>query len=257
MSKIQLGLISLLLAFTAGVVISPATAMAGCRWDRTSKSLYEDIDSAKDECIAEDPKKESAYELTKNAQWLDNGTAITSATSADTSGELLLENVLNGAAILCSALFGGTVGPSGAYEVTKVFNLSGVEIKELEGSGIKCTSIKLCEAGDAELWPLNLPFKASLNLGTEVSSFFLVAEPNGSSLLPGYRVLCLVLGVGIEESCEAGAGSNSEVLNAASDVEIVGVVGPLATCGGSAEAGLIENSEVISLSAGGTLSVSE
>jgi len=198
----------------------------------------------------------SAFALTfALAEWLKNGAALTMTESATTEGELLFENVLNSGAILCSGLFEGNVGINGADEVTKVFNLSGTEIKELDESGatggVSCTGEKICENG-SEIWPVGLPFKTSLELDTETGKFYDLI------LKAAYAILCLFLGASIEELCLAFEGSFGEVINGATDVEALGKVEPNGTCNGNAEDGLIEvqGTNLTSLLSG-TLAASE
>jgi len=57
------------------------------------------------------------------ALWLLNGIDITSAVLVDSEGELTLTNLLNGAAVLCSGLFEGTVEPESLDLVTMVYDL--------------------------------------------------------------------------------------------------------------------------------------
>jgi hypothetical protein len=200
------------------------------------------------------------------AKWLKNGVAITTTVSTNTEGELLFENLLAVAAILCSGLFEGTVGANGVDEITKVFSLVPKEIKELheEGAteGIVCVPDegKICEEG-SEIWPINLPWKTQLDLDTVAPElFFDLLLENNNKLFPGYFILCLFLGASITELCEAVAGTFGELSNAATDVEGLGALSPESTCNGDTEEGLIENNSAdVGLIAllEGTLQVSE
>jgi len=207
------------------------------------------------------------------AKWLKNGVAITTTESANTEGELLFLNLLNGAELLCSGLFEGTVGANGVDEVTAVFALGAtsptLELDEKGENGILCTALKTCEkpaAGeDTEIWPVNLPFKTQLDLDKqEPTLFFDLAIGNGLGAgkeFPAYLILCLVFLVNVEELCESLIGTFGEVSNAATDVEPLGPLVPEGTCNGNAEDGEIENNvnnvALISLLNGGTLAVSE
>jgi len=210
-----------------------------------------------------------ALEFT-TGQWLVNNARITANQSADTEGELLFENLLNTADILCSGLFEGTIGANGVDEVTKVFSLepNQKEIPELDpaeaGTGIKCTAVKLCEP-NPEIWPVNLPFKTQLDLDTTEEKWFDLilkgGKPGEGLEFPAYTILCKVLGVNVEELCEAVEGFGELSNNAAmTDVESLGAITPEGLCNGNAEDGLIENNaENVALITvlSGTLQVSE
>lgn len=196
----------------------------------------------------------SAFALSfENSKWLLNGGQITSNQSASAEGEMLFENVLNGGAVLCSGLLEGTVGTEGKDEVTKVFNLSGTEIPELDAAsstgGISCVGVKTCETG-SEVWPVGLPFKGQLKLDTETGLFVHAAGA-------GVAVLCLFLGGSIEELCVAAEGAAAEIANGATDVELLGSVEHKTTCNGNTEDGLVTVDAALGSTLTGTLSVSE
>jgi hypothetical protein len=203
----------------------------------------------------------SAFALTFTAaKFLVNGAGFAGALAVETEGELLFENVLSGGGILCSGKFVGTVEENGTTTVTKVLNLAGTEILEKDptASGIVCTVEKTCEGTDPEINPVNLPFVANLDLDTEDLKFYLLILRNANGLLPGYAILCLVLGININELCEAAFESFGETFNSATDVEALGAISPLGECGGNLEDGLIEvEFSLTILTGGGTLSVSE
>ena len=217
----------------------------------------------------------SAFGLTFTlAEWLDNAKTLTALTSAVIEGELLFENLLNLARLLCSGIFIGSVGPNGEDEVTELQSLGKVPIpvldEELAKEGLKCTGLNNCEAADAEVWPVNLPWLTELMLDSEEPPlFFDLVIGNvvgGVTLFPGYLILCLFLGVDLMELCEVVAESFGEVSNGATDVETVGAVSPESTClnvkneGGNLEEGLLENNTenlaLIFLLSGAALSVS-
>ena len=208
----------------------------------------------------------SAFALTfELANWLENGALVAANKAATTEGELLFENVLNSAAFLCSGKFDGTVGANGDEEITEILNLSGVKIAELDEAGatggFACTNLKLCTS--SEIWPVNLPFKSELMLDTEGGFYDLILK-NAAGRLPAYFLLCTVLGIDATELCEMAEGAFGafgEVSNAAADVETLGALSPLGTCGGNAEDALTENNAenvaLISLNSGATLAASE
>ena len=216
----------------------------------------------------------SAFGLTFTlAEWLDNAKTLTALTSAVIEGELLFENLLNLARLLCSGIFIGSVGPNGEDEFTEVQSLGKVKIPELDeenaSGGLKCTGLNNCEAADPEIWPVNLPWLTELVLDGTEEKFFDLSIGNvvgGVTLFPGYLILCLFLGVDLLELCELVAGSFGEVSNAATDVETLGAVSPESSClnvkneGANLEEGLLENNAenpaLIFLLSGDTLSVS-
>jgi hypothetical protein len=205
--------------------------------------------------------------VTLLAEWLVGGKSIGAAVATNTEGELLFENAKSKGGLLCSGLFEGTIGPSGEDEVTMVWGLISPQklIEELEGSGavegISCVSTgQICE-NESEIWPQNLPFKSLLVLDETTELFLDYLLPNANGKLPGYFILCLFLGASITELCEAAANTFGEVANAATDVETLGALNPLATCKGETGTGLIENNAgdiaLIAAADGETLAVSE
>jgi hypothetical protein len=135
------------------------------------------------------------------AEWAKNGAAVTGSLATSTEGELTLEDTGapgGGAAVLCSLLLVGNVNTAGKGEITEVQNLSKEKITELTGTGLQCTSVKTCaaatELSPIEVWPIGLPWKTLLEL-TEAEGFVDKVEN------AGYDLLCLVLGVMVEDSC--------------------------------------------------------
>ncbi len=190
------------------------------------------------------------------AQWLAGGNLILEALLSDAVGSLLFEDLLTGAAFLCSGLFEGTVGPESADEITMVFSLSGVLPPELDEStameGIVCTEgLVLCSK--AEIWPLKLPWLTEVELDVETGLFYELTT--GAE----YNLLCEVLGMDKVELCVAVAGTAGELLNVTGGVEAMGVAEPESTCSGEAEMGLVEadSGNLITLTNGEALTVSE
>jgi hypothetical protein len=211
----------------------------------------------------------SAFALTfALANWLENGNIITVEKLVETEGELLFENLSNGAAFLCSGIFDGSVGNDGIDEVTELLTLGKVAVPELDpgvsGTGIACTVENLCVL--AEIWAVNLPYSTELMLDTENSLFYDLGLPNSHGLLPGYFVLCEVGGIDFTELCvtlEGVDGLYQEKSNntTAGDVETLGAFVPEADCGSGTENGLVENNAqniaLILLTNGMPLAVSE
>jgi hypothetical protein len=264
MTSLRLSVMSLLVTclattLAAGVTASPAAAELCLEIGVLDYMLVKVVNN-KVVCEELLSVADGVAKLWVLAQWLRNGAAITASTAVDATGEEKFENTENGAAFRCSALLEGTVGPSGAYEITKIFSLSGTEIKELDESGatggLTCTTTKLCET--AETWPVNLPYKIPLYRDGEGSGFGTVAEPNGTGGLPAYSISCKVLGIKVHELCEDAEESFGEVSNVASGVETVGSTKPPGKCGEKAGIALqtFEAGNIIKLVSGETLSTS-
>jgi hypothetical protein len=195
----------------------------------------------------------SASALTfEKAHFLINNAEAPANTPYDDTTEFLIENVLNGASFICSVLFEGTVGPGGTGSITKIFNLAGVESKELTATGVACSQEKTCEKAEAS--PDGLPFKIEARKDPEDGKFYVF-------YFIKYEFACTVLGIKIEELCEpptgSAAGVGGEVTNLATDFEANSSTEPLFTCNGNTE----ENTIIfipgnLTSSTSGSLSVS-
>jgi hypothetical protein len=195
---------------------------------------------------------------TEPGKWLFNGAEVTSSLAFTVESELLLENVLNSGAVLCSVIFAGKIGPGGESEITKILNLSGVELTELDpgvvGTGIKCTGEKLCNS-NSEIWPGWLVWLWYLVWDPVLLSWRWVAVIHELHL-PWFYIHCVSL-ISVNELCTVAAESSIELLNSVSDVEGSGALTPLGECGGSSEDELIEvEALLITTPEGGTLSAS-
>lgn len=151
------------------------------------------------------------------AQWLVGGALVHEALAAVTEGELLLENTKKGA-VLCSGILVGTIGPESSGSITEVQTLSKVKVEtELKGTGLLCTAEKTCEpaseASPIEVWPDALPWSVEVELElTAGTAWVLIFKA-------GWDLLCLVLGIMVEELCTAAEGAGVQVVNGATDVE--------------------------------------
>lgn len=140
------------------------------------------------------------------SEWLLNGEAIVTPTTAVTTGELLLEdmNALIKVDILCSGTFDGTVGPGTADTITKVLNSAGAEETATNLAGkvepsIDCTvsnagSCTSPKAGELiNVFPINLPWVTALSLnGTQWVDTIESGKENAEKKLtePGYEITC-------------------------------------------------------------------
>jgi len=185
------------------------------------------------------------------ALWLLDGADVISPVLVDSLGELLLENLLNGAAIECSGLFEGFVEAESLDLVTIVYDLSGTLWEELVGSGVACSSEKLCTEGRGKAWPIKLPWETEVERDPENGLFYEL------TLGAEWHLECTVLGIKAEELCTLPVGS-VEILNVVGGVEAMGPVEPEAECNGNPEEGLVEflPGNLTTDVAGGTMSVS-
>src|SRR5882762_5285655 len=165
------------------------------------------------------------------ALWLLNGIDITSAVLVDSEGELTLTNLLNGAAVLCSGLFEGTVEPESLDLVTMVYDLLSNLIEELVGLAVECTSDNICAANTALAWPIGLPWLTEVEQDNDGTFWELTFGA-------AWHLECTVLGIKVEELCELPEGE-IEVLNVTGGVEAMGEVPQENTCNGNANEGSI------------------
>jgi hypothetical protein len=194
----------------------------------------------------------ASAEVTLLAEWLKNGTPVTTELAVETSGEILLADTntpFGSAALLCSGIFVGTVGPNGADLITKVLSLAGVEITELVGSGLACSGETLCSSG--EVWILGLPWDTLLILMEDGSFLDLI-------LGAIYHSLCSAV-FSFEDECTA-AETGFKVENGVSDVlsSTLEAASPNATCtqGGAGSGVNQSEGSLTSLVNGETLQVS-
>jgi hypothetical protein len=181
-------------------------------------------------------------------EWLANGAAISTALTANTEGELLLEDTSLGLDVNCSGKFEGTVGPGAADEITKVV--------DLEGKNPLHCSAASCEGGLATVTPVHLPWKTKVVLSGEK---FLDELGPGTGGEPGYKVSgCKILG--IETTDECTGKTDSELTNGTGDVNGTfsenEAITPRGNCTfGGEKKGLVVGTGLTSVS-GVTLSVS-
>lgn len=199
-------------------------------------------------------------------EWLDNGEALTSAHSTESSGELEFTDtkaMVGEAAILCSEIYAGNVTGPGTTEAeyTTLLNLAKETIGALGGLGLKCLGVKLCEAEGAEEWVVLLPIAAHLLLDMGGTIELL------HYLRPRFEFTCLVLGMTLTDECSAGGTEElltGRLANVTGGVEVSFSKsiseeegGELETCSlGGAKTGIITGKLLTTLTEGGTLSVS-
>jgi hypothetical protein len=153
----------------------------------------------------------ASAEATLLAEWLINGASVTALTSTtNTVEEILLEDLGNkGGAICLSIVFDGSIGANGEFETTELLSLTGTAITLASPVLCEKDTGSVCEESttDIEIAPDGLPWHGVMFLD-ETSGKFLATITSKVA----YSVLCLILGVKIEDSCNV-AGGTLEVLN--------------------------------------------
>jgi hypothetical protein len=181
------------------------------------------------------------------ADWLIKAAQVPVGTepATVTEGEFTVEDnkvpIIGKSALLCSLILDGTItSENGLAWVLKVLSLAGVEIKELEGTGMLCSAVTGCEAASEsspiEVWPLGLPWhlEAILKAGTPEDFLIII-------LAWGIHMLCLILATNQEDEC-LGENQSFLVENDAGGfilAEAGATLEPLATCSkGGANSGV-------------------
>jgi hypothetical protein len=197
-------------------------------------------------------------------KFLVNGLVPNAAVAANTEGELLFESLKTAnATFLCSGIFDGIIAAGGElYEVTKVLNLAGVEVPESDSvAQIVCEPDPGSICSHAAVSPVGLPWDSDVDLVTE-TDFLLLALANAAGLLPGYFLLCEVIGIDATELCELLPETAQLVENGATDVVFPVGTSPTpdghCTSDSAAEesAGLVVD-EALMFVSGSTLAISE
>jgi len=149
------------------------------------------------------------------ALWLVNGEEVLTELLTEVTGELLLEDTALKAAVVCSGILDGWVGPESLDYVSEVLSLNGgVVTQSLGATPILC----LAEAGCAStgetpnVWPVDLPWETEVELIEETEPVFV-----GFAVLllntPGWEVECTILGVKSSDECKGPEGVAQLILN--------------------------------------------
>jgi hypothetical protein len=153
-------------------------------------------------------------------EWLWNGAVVTTALPVDIQGELLLEDMETGTAVLCSGLFEGTIEETNKDLITGIEDLAGHRT-DLSGHSepLECVweTAGLCETSMLPLvLPIHLDWLTVLDLISSTLWIDLITEGEGG--LPGYTVLnCLVAGFEVTDTCEGATGA--DLKNTETDIE--------------------------------------
>jgi hypothetical protein len=203
----------------------------------------------------------ASAEITLLAEWLANGAAITSALTTERSELFLLEDTKTppgAAAVLCSAIFDGTVNANGKGTISEVLSLAKEKIGELPSvlalvSPTDCSTEKLCAETGIAVRPVGLPWITNLYLMENGEILFEVQKE-------GYEIECAVI-IKVEDTCTGTTAVSSINDSVTGDAEIpAGAIGRVnLTCTLSKETtGIIETDELafITLTSGELLTVS-
>jgi hypothetical protein len=206
------------------------------------------------------------------AKWLVNGVAVTAELLVEGSGELLLEDqkaVLGQpAAVLCSGIGVGWVGPNSLDWISEMLSLNGEAISTtpLSGLPLECTAQTGCETNTSVLvWLIGLPYTSEVELVEQTGGPYFAdigrASTGGNV---GWEVTnCLVLGTAHEDECTSTEGASelklegTTLLAIASSAFLELIGGKPARCTASgAETGIIAGEGSLTLSGGGELTAS-
>lgn len=203
----------------------------------------------------------SAAPATLLAEWLWNGSAVSSELLVDMEGELLLEDTKLATIILCSGILDGWANVNGEGLITAVLSLGGVEVgTPLTGTALECVNVKGCE--NPLLWPDGLPWTMLLELieldNATVEWSFAVL----TAALAGWDIECMSI-IPTSELCEAPesvVGVTNETTNVdmeSSDAftELAGLKLGNCTVGGN-ETAILEGLGILLDTEGGNLQVS-
>jgi hypothetical protein len=205
-------------------------------------------------------------------KWLADGLEITEALAVEIESEVEVADLSTSfgtASILCSYILDGTVGPSEKDEITEVLNLAKEKIGELgglallgTGAGSDCKTVSGCAEGTAaspiEMWPRNLPWSTQVELMVEGEPEFLDdIFKNSETLFPGWEILCLVLGINTEDTCEEPTNAKLENTVESDVLETFNLESQKVTCTlGGAESGDQNGTGLVLLTSGKALAVS-
>jgi len=193
------------------------------------------------------------------AEWLVGGNKVETELNIETTGELLLEDnkapLVGKAAVVCSGILDGWVGPNSLDFVSEVLSLSAGAIGSLtSGTRITCLSETSC-SGTILVNPLGLPWESEVELMVDSGETFfadLFAKAGGGTF--GWEVECTIDGLKVVDECTAEHGvaklllSGAELLGefSAAFTELAGLKFANCTQGGE-NSGVVEGGGVIKL----------
>lgn len=186
------------------------------------------------------------------AEWLVKGIGVTASLNIEGEGEILLEDTKGGlfleaAAVSCSGIGLGTIGPESLGVGSEVLTLSGgvVSTTPLSGSGLTCTDTLNCAEPD-KVWGINLPWDTEVELVEDGGAFFaaLILPHSGATTI-GWEVECF----GVSDECTSAEGAAQLTLEGATLValgnpaflELIGELKPANCTRGGAGTGIVES----------------
>jgi hypothetical protein len=204
------------------------------------------------------------------AEWLWNGSPVTTELATNSEGELLLEDTettVGKAAVLCSGVLHGWVGPNSLDWISEVLSLSNVAVNTtpLAASGLACSGQTGCGSSGTTVWAVNLGWETEVELGEDPSGqFFILLLPHAGGGNVGWEVECTIVGVKVVDECTTPEGVaqlslDSTTLLANFSEAITELAGAkLANCSqsGGKETGIVEGGGEVKDTAGGELSAS-
>jgi hypothetical protein len=168
----------------------------------------------------------ASAEVTLLAEWLINGAGVTTLTSTEALGIILLEDTTFKAGVECEGTFDGSVGPNGEDETTEVLNESGGSVTLTTPLTLNngCKIVNGCNPADAvEVAPEELPWHTLLWLVEATGKFRDFVEK------AAYNVKCTLGIIPSTDECK-NVNSTFEVLASAEGAEGTGSVTPGANC---------------------------
>ncbi|HEV3319541.1 MAG TPA: hypothetical protein VG053_07415 [Solirubrobacteraceae bacterium] len=175
-------------------------------------------------------------------EWRLVGVALTESVATGWKGKMKVTDseapIVGTATVECEEAAEGRVTPGSAGEVTK-WTTSG------------CVGVKGCEASEASVEAVNLPWRAELVTAEGTAHELLVADGHGT---PGYKVKCRVLGgLHTEDVCTGTLGATTA--NAAGGVTATFKPSEKLSCTASkSNSGSLEGAQTIAATKGGKLS---
>ncbi len=149
----------------------------------------------------------ASAEVTLVALWLVEGKSVegTEKIATEIKGKITLEDtktLAGDAAVLCEGILDGSVLANGESEIAEILNKAGEKIAELGGLALICENEKICSgSGDSEVWPIGLPWLGLVYLMENEEFLVLLTPMTGTEI--GYELLCLVVGLNVEDRCTA------------------------------------------------------
>jgi hypothetical protein len=158
------------------------------------------------------------------AEWLVNGSPVTSTLLAESEGEALIEETIPIINVkidaLCSGIGIGTIGPTGEGTGTELLTLTDILVGStpLVEPGLTCTNDGNCP--EPLVWADNLPWQGLLELMVDGAETFFVGLVSKTGGTIGYHLVCMGAS-GLEDLCTA-TEAIGKVTNTAEGLDVEG-----------------------------------